>query len=345
MDWIDLRSDTVTRPSPEMRAAIAAADVGDDVFGEDPTVNLLQEEVARLFGKPSGLFVTSGVMGNQLAIKAHTEPGDEVIVESQSHVIQYETAAPAIWSGVQLMPVPGANGILDAATVERAFRPGAYYFPRTKLLCLENTHNKAGGTIYPIETIRGLRALTGAKGIRLHIDGARIWNASVATGVAPAEYARHCDSIAVCFSKGLGAPVGSMLLGEKDFIARAHRFRKIFGGGMRQAGILAAAALYAVRANIPRLADDHRNARSLAEALARIPGVGVDPARVQTNIVILDIAGLQRGADRALEELKREGVLLTDAGPDRLRAVTHMDVSAAQIASAAERISRVLSRA
>lgn len=341
MKIIDLRSDTVTKPSYEMRQAISAAEVGDDVFGEDPTVNALQEKVAALFRKEAGLFVTSGVMGNQLAIKAHTQPGDEVIVEYQSHILNYETAAPALWSGVQLMPITGRHGVLQKDNIINAIRGDAYYFPKTTLVCLENTHNRAGGTIYPLEAIKEISDEMKKRNIHLHLDGARIWNASVATGIPPDEYAAYVDSISVCFSKGLGAPVGSMLLGKKEFIARAHKFRKVFGGGMRQAGILAAACLYAIENNIDRLKDDHANAIRFARLLSDRRSFRIDQEIVQTNIVLLDFSSSSITATEAQLKMKDAGVFLSQGTGTTLRAVMHLDVTSVDIEEAASRITRI----
>jgi len=331
---VDLRSDTFTKPSPAMREAIAKAEVGDDVFGEDPTTNLLQEKVAAMMGKEAGLFVSSGTMGNQVAINALTQPGDEVILESDSHIFYYEAGAPALLSGVQLRTLPGMHGILTPNQVEEAIRSDNLHFPPTRLVCLENTHNRAGGRIYPIEYMREIRRRTQKKGIKMHLDGARLWNASVATGISLKEYARYFDSVTVCFSKGLGAPVGSMLVGDRDFIARARRYRKIYGGAMRQVGILTAAALYAVENNIQRLADDHRNARTLAEAVASLPGISLDLDSVQTNILIMKITNAKYTALQAEEDLKKEGILVLALGPAMLRAITHLDVSEEGIAKA-----------
>jgi len=331
---VDLRSDTFTKPSPAMREAIAKAEVGDDVFGEDPTTNLLQEKVAAMMGKEAGLFVSSGTMGNQVAINALTQPGDEVILESDSHIFYYEAGAPALLSGVQLRTLPGMHGILTPNQVEEAIRSDNLHFPPTRLVCLENTHNRAGGRIYPIEYMREIRRRTQKKGIKMHLDGARLWNASVATGISLKEYARYFDSVTVCFSKGLGAPVGSMLVGDRDFIARARRYRKIYGGAMRQVGILTAAALYAVENNIQRLADDHRNARTLAEAVASLPGISLDLDSVQTNILIMKITNAKYTALQAEEDLKKEGILVLALGPSMVRAVTHLDVSEEGIAKA-----------
>jgi threonine aldolase len=324
---VDLRSDTFTKPSPAMREVIARAEVGDDVFGEDPTVNLLQENVASILGKEAGLFVASGTMGNQVAINALTQPGDEVILESHAHIFYYEAGAPALLSGVQLHRLPGRQGVITAKQVEEAIRPDNAHFPPTRLICLENTHNRAGGTIYPLEEIRRIRNVASAHGIMMHLDGARLWNASVAAGIPLKEYARYFDSVSVCFSKGLGAPVGSLIVGSEDFITRAHRYRKIYGGGMRQAGILAAAALYAIENNIERLAEDHRNARKLAETAASLPGFSVDLDSVQTNIVIMEVDGTKYTAQQIVEVLKQQGILILAIGPAKLRAVTHLDVS------------------
>jgi threonine aldolase len=335
---IDLRSDTVTRPSPEMRRAMAAAEVGDDVYGEDPTVNALQERVAELLGKEAALFVTSGTMGNQLCIKVHTQPGDEVIADRNAHVFQYETGGAAFLSSVQVHTVDGERGILTPDRVREAIRPDLYYMPRTRLVCLENTHNRAGGTVYTLEVIESMRALAQEHGMKMHLDGARLWNASVATGTAPATYAAFFDSVSVCLSKGLGAPVGSVVAGSREFIREARHYRKIFGGGMRQAGILAAAGLYALEHNVQRLSEDHDKAKILARALAATKGCSLKPDDVQTNIVIADMAGTGLGANGVLEKLKGKGVLAGEAGATKIRLVTHLDVSMDQIRTAAASI-------
>ena len=343
MRLVDLRSDTVTKPSDAMRQAIASAEVGDDVFGEDPTVQALQGRLTDLFQKEAALFVSSGVMGNQLAIKAHTKPGDEVIVEADSHIIQYETAAPSIISGIQLMPITGEVGVLPLEKVIASIRPATYYFPQTALVCIENTHNKAGGTIYPLEEIKKLSDGIQEFGIKLHLDGARIWNASVATGIPPSEYAHYVDSISVCFSKGLGAPIGSVLLGEQSFIERAHKYRKILGGGMRQSGILAAACMYALENNVERLREDHEHALLLATSLQNTDGITVELNRVQTNIVLLNVeAGSRFSATQLREKLSTLGVLLTQPGASTLRAVTHLDVNRDDIIEAVRIIHEVL---
>lgn len=339
---IDLRSDTVTKPSPAMRKAMAEAEVGDDVFGEDPTVNRLQEKIALLLGKEAALFVPSGVMANQLAIKVQTQPGDEVIVESGSHIFNYETAAPSVISHVQIATVPGRRGILRVDDLVPAIRSSAYYMPRTSLICLENTHNKAGGTIYPLEEIRNISRFAKERRMALHLDGARLWNASVATGIPPNEYAAHADTVSVCFSKGLGAPVGSALAGTKEMIEMARKYRKILGGGMRQAGILAAGALYALEHNIERLREDHEKARMFAREVSSIPGFEVDMEAVQTNIVIMEVAKTGKTPAQLLETLRTKGVLLTEMSHTALRAVMHMDVTMNEVNEAATIMKSVL---
>lgn len=333
---VDLRSDTFTKPTPEMREAMASAEVGDDVFGEDPTVNRLQEQVADMLGKEAGLFVASGTMGNQVAINAHTQPGDEVILESTSHIFYYEAGAPALLSGVQLRTLPGKGGMMTAEQVEAAIRGDNVHYPTTRLVCLENTHNSAGGTIFPLEEIKKIRRLTQDRGIKMHLDGARLWNASVVSGIPLAAWAEPFDSVSVCFSKGLGAPVGSLLAGDAAFIHRAHRYRKAYGGGMRQVGIIAAGALYAVEHHVQRLDEDHKNAKRLAEGVARLPGLRIDLDSVQTNIVYMEIEGAKYTAKEVEERLKAHGVLLLALGPKRLRAVTHLEVSGEDIEKAVE---------
>ena len=337
---IDLRSDTVTRPTPAMRKAMADAAVGDDVLGDDPTVAALEEAVAEVLGKPAAVYMPSGTMTNQSAIRAHTEPGDEIIVEAEAHAYYYESGAPAALSGVMCRLVSGNRGIFTAGQLRAALRPANPHFPRTRLVCIENTHNRGGGSVWPVQTVAEVAQAAREAGLRLHLDGARLWNAAVAAGVPEHVYAACFDSVSVCFSKGLGAPVGSALAGEADFIARARRFRKQFGGGMRQAGIIAAGALYALRHHRRRLAEDHAHARRLAEALAGMAGIRLDPATVQTNIVVMQVT---RGtAPEASAALRQAGVLVNATGPDTLRAVTHLDVSSADIDRAVECFRRVL---
>ena len=323
---IDLRSDTVTQPTAAMKRAMCEAPLGDDVYGEDTTVNRLQAEMAALFGKEAGLFVPTGVMSNQLAIKAWTQPGDEVIVEKESHIFNYETAAPSMISAVQLHPVAGEMGVFEIGDVEAAIRPDAYYYPRSTLVCIENTHNRMGGTLYPVDAMRDLHAFCLGRGIGLHLDGARIWNAHVATGTPLRDFGEAVDSISVCFSKGLGAPVGSMLLGTKDLITKAHKYRKIYGGGMRQAGMLAAAALHAIELHLPLLADDHARARRFAEAIAGMKSFQVDIARVQSNMVLLDFTGNAMRASEAQVRLREAGIDIGMGMGDMLRAVFHLDL-------------------
>jgi threonine aldolase len=342
---IDLRSDTVTKPTPAMREAMARAEVGDDVFGEDPAVNRLQENVAVLLGKEAGLFMVSGSMSNQVAVKTHTQPGDEVILDREAHIGVYECGTPAAFSGVMLNTIAGKNGFFTAEDVEQSVRPENVHHPRTRLVSVENTHNRAGGTVCPLGLIEEVRAAADRHGLAMHLDGARLWNASIAAGIPLKIYASHFDSVSVCFSKGLGAPVGSMLLGSREFISKAHRFRKMFGGGMRQAGVLAAAAQYAVDHHVPRLADDHRNARRFAESLAAVPGIRIDLETVQTNIVLIRFDGAIFTAAEAVRKLKDLGVLVIATGPDRLRAVFHLDVSEGQSASAVEAFQKAFQRA
>jgi len=342
VEIIDLRSDTVTKPSREMREAMLNAEVGDDVYGEDPTVNRLQERVAEILGKEAALFVPSGVMANQLALKTQTQPGDEVIVESESHIFNYETAGAAFLSNVQLCTVKGNRGILKTDQVAQAIRSKVYYNPTTSLICLENTHNKAGGTIYPIEEIQKIHDLARERKLALHLDGARLWNASITTGIAPKEYARFFDTVSVCFSKGLGAPVGSAITGTRENIESARKYRKIFGGGMRQTGILAAGALFALDHNIERLKEDHDKAKWLAKELSTLPGIKLDINSVQTNIVIFDIGGRSENAQEIITKLKANGILISEMGISTLRAVTHLDVSMEQIKRASAIIKSLL---
>jgi threonine aldolase len=334
MKVIDLRSDTVTRPSPGMREAIFKAEVGDDVFGDDPTVIRLEEMLADLLGKESALFVPSGTMANQVAINAHTQPGDEVIVERNCHTYNYEVAAHAVLSGVQLAALEGRHGILTAEQVEEAIRADDIHMPRTSLICLENTHNRGGGVIYPIDEIRRIAWVAKDKGLLMHLDGARLFNASVATGIPAKNYAALFDSVSICLSKGLGAPVGSMLAGERDFIKSCRRYRKMYGGGMRQVGILASAGIYALDNNIERLAEDHDNATLFAQGVSQIPGIGIDLETVHTNIVVMDITGLGMDSNRAMGMLQKNGCLVVVFGPRKIRAVTHLDVNEEDVSEA-----------
>ncbi len=339
---IDIRSDTVTRPSKGMFEAMMSAPLGDDVFGEDPTINRLQEICASLSGKESALFVPTGVMGNQLAIKSHTDAGDEVIVESESHILNYETAAPSVISSVQLLPVKGSNGVMDPSEIQKHIRTTEYYFPKTKLVCLENTHNRAGGTILPVDNIKEISALAKSFGIKTHLDGARIFNAYVETGIALKDYASMFDSVSFCFSKGLGCPVGSILCGPSDFIERARKWRKILGGGMRQAGILAACAIYALENNIERLREDHEKARKFAAEIAGADGIELMPKVVETNIVIFSVKGMEK--EKFLKMMKERGVILSSGSYDNIRAVFHLDVTGEQTMIAAGKIAEAVAK-
>ena len=339
---IDLRSDTVTKPSKGMRRAMYEAEVGDDVFKEDPTVNKLEAYTADLLGKEAALFVSSGVMGNQICLNVLTNPGDEVICEKDAHIFNYESGSPAALSGIQLHPVEGKNGVISTEQVEPLIRPlSAYYMPRTKVIAIENTHNRAGGTIYPREKIVEMKELVKKHNLLFHLDGARIWNASVATGISFKEYASHFDSVSCCFSKGLGAPVGSIIAGTKDFIKEAYRVRKAWGGGMRQSGILAAAALYALQNNVERLSEDHKKAKILAKAINENPNLKIDLSSVHTNILIFK--PLKMGVDEAIMRCKEEGLLLIIGRVDSLRAVAHLDVSFEEINLAKKIINKVFS--
>ncbi|MHB1308822.1 MAG: low-specificity L-threonine aldolase [Limisphaerales bacterium] len=327
---IDLRSDTVTVPTPAMREAMARAEVGDDVFGDDPTVRELEERTAGILGKEAAVFVPSGTMGNQIAVRSHTEPGDEVLLEANSHLYYYEGGGPAALSGVTCRCLAGERGVFRATDLEAVLRPADPHFPRPRLVCLENTHNRGGGKIWPHERIVEVATAARGRDLRLHLDGARLWNASVASGVPESTYAAAFDSVSVCFSKGLGAPVGSALVGTREFINRARRFRKMFGGGMRQAGIVAAGALHALVHHRARLAEDHANAHRLAEGLAGIPGIDLDS--VETNIVLFRVNSAP--ATEIVTRLKAEGVWVLAMGPQSIRAVTHLGVTAETITAA-----------
>lgn len=321
---IDLRSDTVTKPTAAMRRAIAEAEVGDDVFGEDPTTARLEARVAGLLGKEAAVFVPSGVMGNQIALRLHTQPGDEVIVAERSHIFHYESGAPGALSGVQLRPLPHPAGFLTGEAVAAAARGRYDWEPRTRLVCVENTVNKTGGRVVPLGLTQEVADVAREHGLALHLDGARLWNAAAASGRSEAELAVPFDTVNVCLSKGLGAPVGSVLAGSAEMMRRARRIRKLFGGGMRQTGLLAAAGLHALEHHRDGLADDHRRARRLADALAALPGFDVDPATVETNIVIAETA--EPAAD-VLARLEARGVRMVAFGPRTIRATTHRDVS------------------
>lgn len=341
---IDLRSDTVTRPTAGMRAAMHTAEVGDDVFHEDPTVERLQERVAAMLGKEAALFVPSGTMSNQICVKAHTQPGDELLCESSCHVYVYEAGGPAILSGVTCRPIDGDFGILDLSQLEDKIRPINEHLVKTRLVCLENTHNRGGGRIYPLEKIKAISTWARKNGLAMHLDGARLWNAIVVTGIPANEWAKHFDSVSVCFSKGLGAPLGSALVSSKEFVQRARSIRKLFGGGMRQVGIVAAGALYALDHHIDRLAEDHRNAKVMAQGIAETPGLQLEPPEVETNLIWFKVDPEVGKAADVTATLKKRGILVHAAGPQTIRACTHLDVSAAQAERVAETLRQVVAR-
>ncbi|MBM4107312.1 MAG: aminotransferase class I/II-fold pyridoxal phosphate-dependent enzyme [Phycisphaerae bacterium] len=342
---IDLRSDTVTRPTPAMRQAMANAEVGDNVLGDDPTVQRLEDRIAQVMGKEAGCFVPTGTMANQTAIRAQTEPGDEILAHEDSHIIHYETGAPAALSGCMIRPLRGPRGLIDADLVEAMVRPWSQHFPASRLLVVENTHNRGGGSVWPLEQVRRVTEVARRHGLRTHLDGARLWNACAATGIAPAKFAAQFDTVSCCFSKGLGAPAGSAVCGTKETIARVHRFRKMFGGTMRQSGILAAAALHALDHHRERLGEDHRNARRLAELLARVPGLVLDAGEVETNMVFFDLGpDVPVSAAQLCDRLMAAGVLALPTGPRRVRTVLHLDVSASMVEEAARRIAAAVAR-
>ncbi len=341
MKTIDLRSDTVTRPSEAMRRAMATAEVGDDVHGDDPTVNELQRYIADLFEREAALFVPSGTMGNQICLKVHGSPGWELLCDRECHVVNYEVAGPVVHAGLLVNLLTTDKGMITADMVRANVRPKSLHSPLTKVVALENTHNRHGGTILPQDEILKVRQVCDQFDLAFHLDGARIWNAHVATGLSLAELTRPFDSVSVCLSKGLGAPIGSVILGSAEFIEVCLRERKLFGGGMRQVGIIAAGGLYALKHNMERLAEDHDNARRLAGALEKRQSFSVRRDRVETNIVIVDIVS---GATAAavLEKLKTVGVWAVPFGPTRLRFVTHLDVSSSDIDEAVSRIESVI---
>lgn len=342
---IDLRSDTVTRPSPAMRRAIFEAEVGDDVQGDDPTVNLLQERTSELFGKQAALFFPSGTQANQAALHAQTRRGDELFLHAHAHIIYYEQGGAAALSGLQLRCFDSPDGTLDPeAMAEHVHTDADPHWAPTRLVALENTHNHCGGLVYPLEKIRAVREFCDRHGLLLHLDGARIWNAHVATGVPLAEIAAPCDTVSVCLSKGLGAPVGSLVLCSAELLPRLIRARKLLGGGMRQAGILAAAGLYALEHNIERMADDHRRARLLGERLARLPGLRVDLNTVQTNMVYADTRDLGIPAADLVRLLAAAGVRCLNEGPWTIRLVTHLDVDDGDVEEAGELTASVVER-
>ena len=343
MAVIDLRSDTVTKPTDEMRRAMAEAEVGDDVFGEDPTINRLQERSAEILGKEAGLLTTSGTMSNLIALLTYCHRGDEVIMGDQAHIFWNESAGAAALAGAQSRLVPNDDqGRISPADVEAAIRPKTnIHFPPTTLVCLENTHNRCSGMVLTPEDTKGVADVAHALGAAVHLDGARIFNASVALEVPPAELVKDVDDVSFCLSKGLSCPVGSVIVGTQDFIDQARKWRKMIGGGMRQAGVIAAAGLVAMDTMIDRLADDHANAKKLAEGLANIDGLSVDPERIQTNIVIFEVDPAMSTVQEFMAALDREGVKVSYPGEHTIRMVTHREIDSSEIDDALARISNV----
>lgn len=330
---IDLRSDTITQPTEAMRRAMAEAELGDDAYGEDPTVNRLQEMVADLLGKEDALLVTSGTQGNQIGILTYCDPGSEVIIEREGHIIYYEGAAASAFAGVQFRTLEGKRGVLSAEQIEEAIRSEDIHFPPTSLICLENTHNRAGGAVFPLEKMQAVYQAAQNHFIPVFLDGARLFNASIATGIPVREYAACTDALQICLSKGLGAPVGSVIAGTKEWIKKARKWRKRLGGGMHHAGIIAAPGIVALETMVERLAEDHANARFLAEGLATMPGFELDPDLVETNIVVARLTGGIKPADFCRALLERE-ILVNLVGSNIVRFVTHKDVSRSDIEKA-----------
>jgi len=335
---VDLRSDTVTRPTPAMREAMAAAEVGDDVMGEDPTVNELQRRTAEALGKEAALFVPTGTMANQIAIGLHAGPGDELLCDATAHVYVWEGGGIARLWGVTPRTLTGDRGLIGAGQLRGAVRPDDGHYARTRLLCLENTHNRGGGRVHPIDKVAAVAARAREQGLAVHLDGARLFNAVVASGVPADAWSRHFDTVSVCYSKGLGAPVGSALAGTAEAMRRAHRLRKVLGGGMRQAGVIAAAALHALEHHVGRLAEDHRNAQILARAVAETRGLSLESGAVETNLVWIEVEPALGTATELAARLSAEGVLVSALGPQVLRACTHLDASREQVEYAAEKI-------
>lgn len=343
MQRIDLRSDTVTQPTPAMREAMYRAEVGDDVYGEDPTMNRLEEMAAERMGKEAGLFVTSGTMGNLVSLLTHCGRGNEIILGDQAHIFYYEAGGASALGGAIFRTVPNLpDGSLDSQTVEHAIRGSNVHFPRTRLIALENTHNRCGGTVLSVAQMAEIKAIADRYGLATHLDGARIFNAAVALGVPVSEIAAQVDTVQFCFSKGLAAPVGSAIVGPADFIAEARRNRKMVGGGLRQAGVLAAAGIVAMEQMVDRLADDHSNARRLATALAEVDGLRTEPESVHTNIVMIHVTRPGLGAEVVSARLADEGVLINAMDPERLRAVTHYGIESADIEAALQAVQKVM---
>ncbi|MBX9973928.1 low-specificity L-threonine aldolase [Cytobacillus firmus] len=327
---IDLRSDTVTKPTEEMRKAAYESEVGDDVYGEDPSINKLEETAAEVLGKEAALFVTSGTQGNQIAILTHCRPGNEIILEAESHIFYYESGASSAFAGVQTRTLNGIRGAMNPSDVESAIRGEDQHYPETGLICLENTHNRAGGAVIPIDNMKEIYSIAKTNNIPVHIDGARLFNAAAALNLPASELAYHCDTVQVCLSKGLGAPVGSILAGSREFISAARKWRKRLGGGLRQAGIIAAPGLVALTNMRERLAEDHENAQYLEHRLGQIKGIEI-VNQVDTNIIVADVKNLKMNSSEFVERLKDEGVLSGTFGPSYVRFVTHYDVTKLQL--------------
>ncbi len=330
---IDLRSDTVSIPTPEMLQTMMQAEVGDDVYGEDPTADRLEAMTAELLGKEAAVFVASGTMANLISIRAHTEPGDEVILDANSHSFHYECGGYAAVAGVSFWLLQGERGIMQPEQIAAAVRADNVHFTRSRLVIVENTHNRGGGSVYPVETVRRIADVCRQHDLRLHIDGARLLNACAAAGAEPADYARHADSVAICLSKGLGCPVGSLVAGSGEFARRARRLRKMLGGGMRQVGYIAAAGIYALQHNVERLAEDHEHARLLADGIRRTGGLQLKYDPPETNMVYFDVLPPRAPAD-VQAVLRKEGILLNDASGTTFRAVTHLSITRADIEKA-----------
>lgn len=341
MNWIDLRSDTVTKLTPEMRRASFEAEIGDDVYEEDPTVRQLEEETAELLGKEAALFVTSGTQGNQIAVLTHCQLGNEVILEEEAHIFYYEGAAISAFAGIQPRTVRGHRGTMDPRDVEHAIRAEDVHLPETGLICLENTHNRAGGAIVPLSNMREIYEVANKNSVPVHLDGARLFNASVASGHSLKEFGQYTDSIQVCLSKGLGAPIGSLIAGDKAFIKKARKWRKRLGGGLRQVGVIAAPGLVALRTMVDRLAEDHQKADKLAEGLADIKGLSITN-KVETNIVLVDVKEAGYSAEEFVQKLKDEKVLAVPFGPYSVRFTTHYDVSQDQVEAVIPIIKRII---
>lgn len=341
MNYIDLRSDTVTLPTMEMREAMYKAEVGDDVYGEDPTINKLEEMAADMMGKEAAMFVTSGTQGNQVCVMTHTRPGEEIILEEKCHIITYEVGGIGYLSGVQARLIRGKHGAMDPADIEAAIREDDIHQPRTSLICVEETHNRAGGTVIPLDVLKRTYELAQRHKISVHMDGARIFNAATYLKVPVKEIAQYADSVMFCLSKGLCAPVGSMVVGSKEFISRARKFRKMMGGGMRQAGFLAAAGIVALEKMTKRLQEDHDNARILAEGLNSIPGIKIDMDTVQTNIVICDIEGLNMNGEELSKKLFARGIKVNGSNGTNVRFVTHYGIEKQDVEKTVEAVKQI----